>query len=43
MSAMVFNAGIILLCSLPICQFSQTAFAAYSAATPNQCKPFTYL
>lgn len=37
MSAMVFNAGIILLCSLPICQFAQTAFTAYSASTPNQC------
>lgn len=37
MSAMVFNAGVILLCSLPLCQFAHTAFASYAEATPNQC------
>lgn len=36
MSAMVFNAGIILLCSLPLCSFAQTAFASYASTSANQ-------
>lgn len=38
MSAMVFNAGIILLASLPLAQFSTIAFAQYAKYTSNQCK-----
>lgn len=36
MSAMVFNAGVILLCSLPLCQYAQTAFGQYASTTANQ-------
>ena len=40
MSAMVFNAGIILLCSLPLAQFSTLAFTDYAKYTANQCNLF---
>ncbi len=40
MSAMTFNAGVILLCSLPLCQFTQTAFGQYASTTANQCMSF---
>eukprot|EP00842_Homolaphlyctis_polyrhiza_P000811 jgi/Hompol1/1730/HPOL_005041-RA len=36
MSALVFNAGIILLCSLPLAQFCNTAFSQYAQYTSNQ-------
>nr|KAJ3422296.1 hypothetical protein HK105_000333 [Polyrhizophydium stewartii] len=36
MSSLVFNAGIILLCSLPLAQFCNIAFADYAKYTSNQ-------
>ncbi|KAK6093291.1 hypothetical protein MT418_006614 [Batrachochytrium dendrobatidis] len=36
MSGLVFNAGIILLCSLPLAQFCNVAFAGYAQYTSNQ-------
>ncbi|KAI8909694.1 hypothetical protein EDD86DRAFT_238344 [Gorgonomyces haynaldii] len=36
MSALVFNAGVILLCSLPLAQFSTLAFSDYAKYTSNQ-------
>ncbi|KAI8927660.1 hypothetical protein BC831DRAFT_451739 [Entophlyctis helioformis] len=36
MSSLVFNAGVILLCSLPLAQFCNIAFADYAKYTSNQ-------
>jgi LMBR1 domain-containing protein 1 len=37
MSALVFNAGIVLLCSLPLAYFGTIAFSDYAKFTSNQC------
>ncbi|KAH6572508.1 hypothetical protein BASA62_003335 [Batrachochytrium salamandrivorans] len=36
MSSLVFNAGVILLCSLPLAQFCNVAFSDYAKYTSNQ-------
>ena len=38
MSGLVFNAGVILITSMPIGQFLNLSFQYYSVATSNNCK-----
>ena len=42
MSSLVFNSGIVLLCSLPLAHFTNIAFSDYASNTANQCNPINF-